>query len=747
MVFKNKLFVRLLVTYLVILMLALITLFASQSLFSNALTEKVAETAMSMIEVGAKTVDNEFMRLDDLAHNILESTTIKKLNRIGNPISKTDYYTMLECSSELSTLLLYSGQIDVQSAVYIPVSRILMHSDILTARGESLYNSYMKYDAHEWESFCKRVENQTHYSETWASENAMFKNNIEKVITFAYKSPSAYSMSQSPAVLFIVPEQSLLDRFGYIMQSDRGMYAITDARGNIITSSKMICEENEKIFHNAVEGSSFISMDGENWLTVSKTSESTNYRYIALIPENEINSRTDEITSKIALILVGAFAIAVVLSLIFTGRFTRPVIRLAKAVEGGVPNTEKSTSAYSFIEEPVNQLIVDKAGLQTVLLEQQIRLRNDLLEGLLANHFVNEEDVERRIKLTDVKFDKAFMCVMSVILRRHTIDDSFETLEEEHQEMSRILKKIGEAAGEDYYIVQHGDHEISVIILFNTNKEKDVIIAGIIQHIDDEKLSIGTGRNCTHPFELYRSLNDAHKAIRNRGEEGKKEQKFATDPECDMACIYPLSTEERIITMISAGETQAVESMLGEIRLQLDSVQNDLLYTEICSCLRITAKRAIDNMPAMEESIRQQVIETIGNNPGTLSPQRVYARSEQTIIMLADYAKEMKNNTAKKELQDIVDYIDREYCDMNMCLSFAAEHFQLSEKHLSRLFKEYTGENFSTYIEKKRMIRAKEYLKDNTMTIAQIASALGYSSENTFYKAFKRYYGMTPREM
>ena len=79
-----------------------------------------------------------------------------------------------------------------------------------------------------------------------------------------------------------------------------------------------------------------------------------------------------------------------------------------------------------------------------------------------------------------------------------------------------------------------------------------------------------------------------------------------------------------------------------------------------------------------------------------------------------------------------------------MCVGFAAEHFGISEKRFSALFKELTGENFSVYVENLRFIQAERCLLETDWEIQKIADTIGYNSLDTFYKSFRKRYGMAP---
>lgn len=72
-----------------------------------------------------------------------------------------------------------------------------------------------------------------------------------------------------------------------------------------------------------------------------------------------------------------------------------------------------------------------------------------------------------------------------------------------------------------------------------------------------------------------------------------------------------------------------------------------------------------------------------------------------------------------------------------------------AEAHLSRSafaerFSAVVGRPVASYLAKLRMHLASQWLRDREMTVAQVASRLGYESEASFGRAFKRVQGIAP---
>lgn len=94
----------------------------------------------------------------------------------------------------------------------------------------------------------------------------------------------------------------------------------------------------------------------------------------------------------------------------------------------------------------------------------------------------------------------------------------------------------------------------------------------------------------------------------------------------------------------------------------------------------------------------------------------------------------------------IIAYVEEHFTEYGFGLSSIAGHCNLSETYFSQIFKELMGENFSAYVEKKRMKYAYQLIVGTKITIDEVAEKTGYSNTNAFRKAYKRFYGMSPSQ-
>ena len=92
----------------------------------------------------------------------------------------------------------------------------------------------------------------------------------------------------------------------------------------------------------------------------------------------------------------------------------------------------------------------------------------------------------------------------------------------------------------------------------------------------------------------------------------------------------------------------------------------------------------------------------------------------------------------------IVRYIS-EHSD-KVTLKDIAARFSYHPNYISTLLHRELGKSFSEILLSQRMERAVILLKGTELAINEIALMLGYSNSSNFYRAFREYYGVSPRE-
>lgn len=139
---------------------------------------------------------------------------------------------------------------------------------------------------------------------------------------------------------------------------------------------------------------------------------------------------------------------------------------------------------------------------------------------------------------------------------------------------------------------------------------------------------------------------------------------------------------------------------------------------------------------------KESIFHNLFNNPHILD----------TLHWLHKLVVETRNQLSSKKsqplslIQEIVNYVDMNYTDEDICLKTIAARFAISSSYLGQLFKKKTGVLFSEYLHEKRLTQIKAMLLNSTYSARDIAKKYGYSDSNYFYKVFKKYVGCYPTE-
>ena len=102
---------------------------------------------------------------------------------------------------------------------------------------------------------------------------------------------------------------------------------------------------------------------------------------------------------------------------------------------------------------------------------------------------------------------------------------------------------------------------------------------------------------------------------------------------------------------------------------------------------------------------------------------------------------EQSETTVEKAQKYIQENFSRD-----ISLDEVSREVNVSPYYFSKLFKEEVGENFIDYLTALRIAKAKEYLRDRSLTVGEAGSMAGYADPNYFSRIFKKHTGMTPRE-
>lgn len=103
----------------------------------------------------------------------------------------------------------------------------------------------------------------------------------------------------------------------------------------------------------------------------------------------------------------------------------------------------------------------------------------------------------------------------------------------------------------------------------------------------------------------------------------------------------------------------------------------------------------------------------------------------------------MDRITLYEELNELIDYVEEHLLDITS-LDQCLDRTFLSKYHVIHVFRQVTGFTLMDYVQSRKMAMSLSDLSETDLRIIDLAVKYGFGHEQSFIRAFKRYYGMTP---
>lgn len=124
--------------------------------------------------------------------------------------------------------------------------------------------------------------------------------------------------------------------------------------------------------------------------------------------------------------------------------------------------------------------------------------------------------------------------------------------------------------------------------------------------------------------------------------------------------------------------------------------------------------------------------------------------SGATSVILSQIARENGLTESKKDkscsfICELLDYAEKNFSG-DLSITFLSKKFGYSREHFSRLVKKFLITSWGSYVNSLRVKKAERLIKENRLTVNAAAISCGFESANSFYRAYKKEFGKTPKE-
>ncbi|OMC98962.1 AraC family transcriptional regulator [Paenibacillus odorifer] len=750
----SNIFRKFLISYVVILVIPSIGGYMSY-LTSISVTQSISiENGVTQLQKSQEILERRMAEVEGFTRQLAVNQELNVL--MNESENETNVYGIWKT---MRNVLTFGQTNDFLQNYYIYLANYnLILTPGSTYRPEHYYSNF-NYKGLSLQDWRKEVLETTHRSEIKPLSDFVSRGMQTSVITYMQSLPLDSFNDSSPAVaVVIIDEKNISSLLSGLTERYGGWVHISDAKGNTIVLQGSDEQKMAKMLDDPAFDKNKVSQFYKDDLVVTTRSDSNGWVYQTGIPQDILMENANKIKRISIQITGGTLIIGLIAGLVLAYRNSAPINRMLSVMKEQFGKEEASErNEFDFLSGNIADMITKNKLLESELNRQLPLVRDAFLKRLIAGEFKTRDEIISAAKQADISMNQDTGYVGIVQINGYAGMDSVEILNE--LSASRLLLKQTLAdLGVDVLMTDMGSDKV-VTLFFSREKgaDKEQEAANITQTMEELAQNVfneyritilaGFGDLFTEVTEVSLSYDQAKQALEYAVYMNKKGIIWSSEAQIENTTYYyPLDSEQRLISTIRAGELEEAERIVRAIIAQ-NMEQRELsieMKHQLVGEMKGTFLKLLDQKAFTEyseiESVKRRVID-IGSSESLETIQNEFFDiMEELCGLIANKKKDIHIQIIKQ----IKDYTAKNYSDTELTLYRVAEQVERPEKYISQLFKEVTGVNFSDHLIKVRMDQAIILLKENGLTVDEIAVRVGYNSSHSFRRAFKRLMGVSP---
>ncbi|MCJ8009086.1 helix-turn-helix transcriptional regulator [Lederbergia wuyishanensis] len=543
----------------------------------------------------------------------------------------------------------------------------------------------------------------------------------------------------SKNILVYLNVDTLLESINQRTMMDETSFLILDQNNNIVLSTKDKISLGEVVRGLYLGAGEETVVKNQKYEYVVYKSDYNGFTYINRIPikYTAVASITND---QQTIMLISGFV--TLLLLLGASLYLFRPIKKASLIIGGEPN-------WRSIFHSIIQLKQDFQESKNI----EKRMQTELSKYKFIQAITQSRDnVEMYSQLNDYVSDLfTYRHFLLIQLTFESKQSSEMIAELQIEECKKIIES---GLKEDLHLVtyfHHIDKEFLVLVGINRSSERKNVIQTIEQFIKHAQKSMNSTINAVISKVYDSKLENLalayqdiiHSTIyRNIGVEGSVHDTQTIQPKAHV--YFPIENVEKLPNLIvGKNEKDSIQIIEDIIEQNIDLNIQRHQFVAILQSLLLYMKRHLQLNEEEQQNLHMLELEfdsSIRNYKNLEDLKSTFMQVVKYILQKGSHAKAQDN---KLNPAFIAQYIELHYMD-NLYLEHMASVTDTSPKYFSKYFKNAFGINFIEYLHRVRINHAKEYLKNEYMTIAEIGEKVGYLNATTFASTFKKYTGLSP---
>lgn len=212
------------------------------------------------------------------------------------------------------------------------------------------------------------------------------------------------------------------------------------------------------------------------------------------------------------------------------------------------------------------------------------------------------------------------------------------------------------------------------------------------------------------------------------------------------ACLVLTNSGERVVYKLRADSRFFAVS----IKYKKEILQKEIFQT-IKEDQRLIKQLFLKKSNFMLKSIHKIALEIINcKHKGLSASLFMEAKALEWLSLCLEAflnnQEPLLNKSDTFALEKTKEYIEEHFTE-SISLSQLQKLSTMSASKLKQSFHQQNGMNITEYIQRKRLEKAEQLLRNTTLGIQEIAALVGYQSHSRFSALCKRFYGVHPKEL
>ena len=451
------------------------------------------------------------------------------------------------------------------------------------------------------------------------------------------------------------------------------------------------------------------------------------------------------------LLMVVPLFVSVVLSVFFTYRNHREIQDTLMLFEGHKKESEKGMLAqesysYKMIREYAGMVISENNRYQESISRLENSKKYEILDKLIRNTYENEREMKQ--DLVNEKFNIQDGNCVVLCIRYHGAD--YRTLIVGNMTVKDLVKHFLKKLKEGNMEVFDTSSRETICVLAVGDEDMEGIVRDIISRFNVEcaycysiEVEIGVGNSVSSLYHLSESYKQARAVIRYRETSGRNVYLYSELEKLKNVYYFPREYEDRIYNYILVGKQEEAQKIIKNIYKENFENNPDMLSATAIDDIRGRIKVPLISLVEKYDIGKTGVLADIGDEQNI---SKFFDMVCEAADIIAESIMNKKNMVQKNSAAKILQYINDNYCDNMLSVKQISQALRLHENYISNLFRNEYGESLSAFIERHRIEKACDLIKNTDMKIADISKTVGYTSDASFRRAFKKIIGVTPGE-